>query len=250
MEKIVKTDAEWRAQLTPEQYRITRAHGTEPGSSAVVSGITTRRGLPPASAVTLPLFASDSKFDSGTWLAQLLPPHRRRSSRCTRTTASACAEPRCFCARCDAHLGRVFPDGPKPTGLRYCITPRHCSSWNQPPGGWQLATSRREAVRLVAARPKRCGRRRLRRASADQCASRVPHAPRPRRWRRRAGGCRACGGIASGSVRPRFSVRRQRRRKASFMVFVVRLQRFTREAMPRNGQADARATPACQPRNI
>ena len=120
MEKIVKTDAEWRAQLTPEQYRITRAHGTEP---AFCGGFWDhdKTGVYHCVCCDLPLFASDSKFDSGTgWPSYYRPTvadhvtmHEDNSFGMRRTEV--------LCARCDAHLGHVFPDGPKPTGLRYCI---------------------------------------------------------------------------------------------------------------------------------
>jgi peptide-methionine (R)-S-oxide reductase len=120
MEKIVKTDAEWRAQLTPEQYEVTRSHGTE---RAFCGGFWDHDKLGTYHCVCcdLPLFASDTKFDSGTgWPSYFRPViaenviNKEDNSLFMRRTET-------LCARCDAHLGHVFPDGPPPTGLRYCI---------------------------------------------------------------------------------------------------------------------------------
>jgi peptide-methionine (R)-S-oxide reductase len=118
--KIVKTDAEWRAQLTPDQYRITRQHGTERAFSSpdFESGKTgTYRCVCCGNA----LYDAHAKFDSGTgWpsFTQPLDPDAvtevtDRSYGMVRTEVK--------CADCDAHLGHVFPDGPAPTGLRYCM---------------------------------------------------------------------------------------------------------------------------------
>ncbi len=119
-EKVQKTDAEWRAQLTPEQYHITRQKGTE----APFTGALYRNhadGIYHCVACNAALFQSDSKFESGSgWPSFFLPvndtaveSHEDNSHGMQRTEAT--------CARCGAHLGHVFPDGPKPTGLRYCI---------------------------------------------------------------------------------------------------------------------------------
>jgi peptide-methionine (R)-S-oxide reductase len=119
MDKIVKSEAEWRAQLSDEAYRVTRKHGTERPF--------THDSFPKGPAVyrcvgcDQPLFASDAKFDSGTGWPSFFRPiapgaveERDDSSWLMRRTEIVCA-------RCDAHLGHVFNDGPAPTGLRYCM---------------------------------------------------------------------------------------------------------------------------------
>jgi peptide-methionine (R)-S-oxide reductase len=119
-EKLRKSDAEWRAQLTPEQYYITRQHGTErPGTSPL--NREKRIGQFACVCCGEPLFSSEAKFDSGTgWpsfdraVGDAVSEHEDNSLFMRRTEVR--------CARCEAHLGHVFPDGPRDTtGLRYCI---------------------------------------------------------------------------------------------------------------------------------
>jgi peptide methionine sulfoxide reductase msrA/msrB len=120
MEKIIKTDEEWRKQLTPEQYQITRGKGTERAFCGIFHD-NHQEGVYHCVCCGLALFASKAKFDSGTGWPSFFQPVAKeniiekvdRSHGMTRTEI--------LCARCDAHLGHVFPDGPRPTGLRYCL---------------------------------------------------------------------------------------------------------------------------------
>lgn len=120
IERIFKTDAEWRAQLTPEQYRVTRRAGTEqPFTGAYWK--TKTRGVFRCVGCGLPLFAGDAKFESGTgWPSFVAPVNEEHVLR--RTDNSLWMQRvEVQCARCGAHLGHLFDDGPAPTGLRYCI---------------------------------------------------------------------------------------------------------------------------------
>ena len=120
-DKIVRTDAEWRVQLTPEQYYVTRQHGTERAGTSALNR-EKRAGTYACVCCGEPLFSSKAKFDSGTGWPSFDKPaaqsavdeHEDRSLFMRRTEMR--------CARCEAHLGHVFPDGPADTtGLRYCI---------------------------------------------------------------------------------------------------------------------------------
>jgi peptide-methionine (R)-S-oxide reductase len=118
--KDAKTDAEWRATLTPEEYRVTRQHGTERAFSHPYAQAK-QDGMYHCVCCGAPLFSSDTKFDSGTGWPSFYAPagdtavseHEDRALFMRRTEVR--------CAQCEAHLGHVFPDGPDPTGLRYCI---------------------------------------------------------------------------------------------------------------------------------
>ena len=119
-EKVIKTDAEWRELLTPEQFHVTRQKGTEPAFSGALYQ-NHADGMYHCVACGAALFKSDEKFESGSgWPSFWLPAtpdavetHEDRSHGMRRVE--------CTCARCGSHLGHVFPDGPKPTGQRYCI---------------------------------------------------------------------------------------------------------------------------------
>ncbi len=112
-EKVVKTDAEWKKQLTAEQYRVTRQGGTERAGA----GAFLNHKAPGAYACVccgLPLFASEAKYDSGCGWPSFFGPIAPEN-----VEKSGGASKEVHCARCDGHLGHVFTDGPKPTGLRY-----------------------------------------------------------------------------------------------------------------------------------
>lgn len=121
MDKIHKTDSEWQAQLTQEEYRITRRKGTERAFTGAYWQVTGKAGQYRCRCCGEPLFDASCKFDSGSgwpsfWqplAATAVEEHEDRSLFMRRVEV--------VCARCDAHLGHVFPDGPAPTGLRYCI---------------------------------------------------------------------------------------------------------------------------------
>ena len=119
MDKVVKSDAEWRAQLSDLAYKVTRRHGTE--RAGTHDNFPKRPGTFRCICCDAPLFDQSAKFESGTGWPSFFQP--------VDETAVGTSEDRSFfmrrtevhCNRCEAHLGHVFPDGPAPTGLRYCI---------------------------------------------------------------------------------------------------------------------------------
>ena len=120
-DKIVKQDAEWRAQLTPEQYYVTRQHGTERAGTSPLNK-EKREGMFACVCCGAPLFASEAKFDSGTGWPSFDKPAAAASVSKHEDRALFMRRTEVRCARCEAHLGHVFSDGPaETTGLRYCI---------------------------------------------------------------------------------------------------------------------------------
>jgi peptide-methionine (R)-S-oxide reductase len=119
-EKIVKTDAEWKRILTPKQYRVTRRGETEAPYSSPLN-YNKKKGVYACVCCSLPLFSSDAKFESGTGWASFYAVINQINV--AEKTDNSLSETRTevLCNRCDAHLGHVFDDGPKPTGLRYCM---------------------------------------------------------------------------------------------------------------------------------
>ena len=116
---VTRTDAEWKARLTPEQYQVMRNHGTErPGSCALLHE--KRAGTFSCAGCDSPLFKSTLKFESGTGWPSFNEPVPG-SVENTEDRSYGMVRTECHCSRCGSHLGHVFPDGPPPTGLRYCI---------------------------------------------------------------------------------------------------------------------------------
>ena len=120
IKKVTKTDAEWRKQLTQEQYDVTRQAGTEPAFSGEYHnyhGV----GIYRCVDCGLELFKSNTKFDSGTGWPSFWQPTAKNHVETSEDTSLGDVRTEVLCARCGAHLGHVFDDGPKPTGLRYCM---------------------------------------------------------------------------------------------------------------------------------
>ena len=118
--KVVKTDAEWRAQLAPIEYEVTRHAATErPFTGRYWDH--RARGIYRCVCCGTPLFASDTKFDAGCGWPSYFEPLDPANVREQRDTSHGMVRTETLCNVCDAHLGHAFPDGPPPTGLRYCI---------------------------------------------------------------------------------------------------------------------------------
>jgi methionine-R-sulfoxide reductase len=118
--RVVKSDDEWRRQLTREQYEVARGKGTErPFCGTLLDN--KRDGVYACVCCGLPLFSSRSKFESGTGWPSFFQAVAEPNVLTDRDTSHGMVRDEILCARCDAHLGHVFEDGPRPTGLRYCV---------------------------------------------------------------------------------------------------------------------------------
>jgi len=118
--KVRKTDAEWRAELSPEQYRVTREHGTERAFSHPLN-VEKRDGIYHCVACGQPLFEASTKYESGSGWPSFYKPISPDAVGETVDRSHGMVRTEIHCNNCGAHLGHVFPDGPQPTGLRYCM---------------------------------------------------------------------------------------------------------------------------------
>ena len=120
MHKLIKSDREWREQLSDEQYRVCRIKGTEPAFSGQYY-LNKATGIYHCVCCNAPLFSSQNKFDSGSGWPSFYTPIDKKAIEERDDLSLGMKRTEVLCAVCDAHLGHVFEDGPQPTGLRYCI---------------------------------------------------------------------------------------------------------------------------------
>ena len=120
VQKVTKSDVEWKQTLTPEQYRVMREKGTERPFSSPLNE-EKDEGTFVCAGCGLPLFNSEAKYESGSGWPSFWKPISEENVREEEDDSLWQRRTEVLCARCDAHLGHVFPDGPKPTGLRYCM---------------------------------------------------------------------------------------------------------------------------------
>ena len=118
--KVYKNNEEWKKILTPEQYKVTRQKGTEPAFTGEYHGCKDK-GTYKCSCCGAELFSSDTKFDSGTGWPSFYAPMKSENVAEEDDSSFFMRRIEVHCSQCGAHLGHVFPDGPQPTGLRYCI---------------------------------------------------------------------------------------------------------------------------------
>ena len=128
--RVVKSDAEWSAQLTPAQFHVARGKGTErPFCGTLLDN--KRRGVYTCVCCGLPLFTSQHKFHSGTGWPSFFQPVAEENVATQVDRGHGMVRTEILCSRCDAHLGHVFEDGPPPTGLRYCVNSESLAFTNE-----------------------------------------------------------------------------------------------------------------------